>query len=326
MNQRRKFLLTASALAAAPLVSFAQPALNVRRIGILDTSNRQFLDTTFFVQLRELGWTEGNNLAVDIRFSEGNNERLPQLASELVQQKVDVIFTGGSPSSLEAARKATGTIPIVMAGGYSDNVRAGIIQSLARPGGNITGATFTSEELPGKRLQLLKEVVPRVSRVGNLAEATPGESSQRDLTTEPARLLGLKMTNYFIREPAEFEGTLRAARKAKIDAFRVTGQPVFNRQSGSRLAELLIKYWFPSMASWAHQADLGFLLAYGPAAGDIYRKAAVYVDKILRGAKPADLPVEQPNQYYLVINLKTAKALGIKIPQSLLVRADRVIE
>ena len=325
---RRRFLWASSALAAAPLILYAQPTQNMRRLGILnaDSNNRTGLDRSFFVRLRELGWTEGNNLAVEIRYAQGDNERLPQLAQELLQQKVDVIFTLANPSSLEAARKATTTIPIVMAGGYPDNVRAGIIQSLARPGGNITGATLTSEDLLGKRLQLLKELVPDLARVGTIAEATPAGTILREGEEASARLLRIELTHFFVREPSDFESTLLAARKSRIQAFVVTGQHQLAGPNAPRMAELLIKHRFPSMAVWGFQADRGYLAAYGASVADVYRTAAVYVDKIFRGAKPADLPVEQPNLYHLVINLKTAKSLGITIPQTVLLRAERVIE
>lgn len=330
---KRRALLVAAGTGALlwPWSSQAQNPGTVRRLGILSTEflDRTILDTTLFQALRQLGWTEGNNLAVHYRPAQGRDERMPELALELVQQKVDVIYTVGSPFTLEAARKATSTIPIVFTGGYSDNVLAGMIQSLARPGGNITGATFSSGELPGKRLQLLKEIVPRLSRVGFLSEqkllGVPG--AQQELSSDAARLLGIKILTFIARNSIEFEDMVKKATKSKVGALAVPGTPLYaNQKNSTLLAQLLLKYRIPSIASWPYMANTGILMAYGPRADELISRAAVYIDKIFRGANPADLPVEEPTRYYLAINLKTAKALKIRIPQALLARADRVIE
>lgn len=336
-DRRRAFLLASGALLAAPLAAFAQLSQKPRRLGLLfsGSTERSFYDKSLFPRLRELGWSEGNNLEVVSRGAEGHNERLPQLAAELVQQKVDLIFVGGDPFNLEAARKATSTIPIVFAGGYSDNVRAGVIQSLARPGGNITGATFTSADLSGKRLQFLKDVLPKLSRVGVLTEDFTGVSTQTTAgqasgTTaalqEAARSLGLKLEPFFVSQPADFEGALHRARKAGVGAMYVQGLTLFSGDNRFELAKLLIKHRLPSVANWNFMADAGFLMGYSPSPLQLNQSAAAYIDKIFRGAKPAELPVEEPTRYYLVVNLKTAKALKLTIPQSVLLRAERVVE
>lgn len=330
MNQRRKFLLFSSALVTAPLVSLAQPAQKMRRIGFLleAAPNKEYLYTNLIPRLRELGWSEGANVAFEFRFSEGDNERYKQLAVELVEQKVDLIFTGGNPFTLDAARKATSSIPIVAAGGYLDPVAAGVIQSLARPGGNITGLTYASEDLPGKRVQLLKDVNPRLKKVGVLLEeGSPASATGLVRLAEATRLLGVEMVAFSVRNPSEFESAIQKAKKQKVGGLYVGGSPLIaHRPNRVRLADLFIKYQLPSIGAWNYMADSGFLMGYSPHMADQYRKAATYIDKILRGGNPAEIPMELPTKYELVVNLRTAKALGIKVPQTVLLLADRVIE
>lgn len=330
MSQRRTFLIFAGALVAAPIVSIAQPAQKMRRIGFLleSASNKEYLYTNLIPRLRELGWAEGVNVTFEFRFSEGNNERYKQLAVELVEQRVDLIFTGGNTFTLDAARKATSTIPIVAVGGYVDPVAAGVIQSLARPGGNVTGLTYTSEDLPGKRLQLLKEVNPRLKRVGVLLEDSASSSAHVvTKAAEAARLLGMEVADFLVRDPSDFESAIQKAKKQGVGGLYVGGSPLLAaRVNRARLADLFVKYQLPSIGAWNYMAESGFLMGYSPNMADQYRKGAPYIDKILRGANPAEMPMELPTKYELLVNLRTAKALGIKVPQTVLTLADRVIE
>jgi len=317
------------ALAATPILSLAQSLPKTRRLGMLlsDSASKEGLGGTFFQRLKELGWSEGSNLAVEYRFARGTDQ-FPQLATELVQQKVDVIFTGGSPFPLDAARKATTTIPIVFSGGYSDNVSAGVIQSLARPGGNITGVSFVSGELLAKRFELLKEVIPSLSKIGVLREnGAASYASQQTVLIEAARTLKIEMATFSLRDPGEFESVAQSAKNEKVGGLFVNGTPLFaSRANVARLAELLIKYQLPAIGAWNYMADAGFLMGYSADPLGLLVKAAGYIDKIFRGANPGELPVEEPTRYELVVNLKAAKALKIVVPKAIILRADRVIE
>ena len=329
----RRTLVTAAGSGAllAPWPGRAQAPGAQRRLGVLLSGNdafaRRFTADTVLKKLQELGWTEGGNLVVDIRSAEGNPERLPQAAQSLVQLKPDVIFVGGNAFNLDAARRATNSIPIVLAGGYADLVGAGVIQSLARPGGNVTGMAGTADTIPAKRLQLLKQSLPGLSRIAYLFEpGMAGQKSIDDLITQGVRALNLEIVRYELRTSSDYETALQQARAAKVEAMYVGGSPLLAVTNARGLAELLIKYKFPSMAYWNYQADQGFLMGYSADGRNLYVRSAVYIDKIFRGANPAVLPVEEPVRYEFVVNLKTAKLVGVTIPQDVLLRADRVIE
>jgi putative ABC transport system substrate-binding protein len=280
----------------------------------------------FLRALRELGWVEGQNLIIEYRWAEGNVERLPDLAGELVRRKVDLIVAPAGSAAL-AAKNATSTIPIVMIF-PTDPVETGLVASLRRPGGNITGTTFTpGPEIFGKQLQILKETIPHASRVAVLLNpADPSVSVQMKREVEAAaRSLRIRLQRVEARGPEEFESAFAAMARERAEALLVAGGPTFVAYR-TRLAELAIKGRLPTMHSFRESVEAGGLMAYAVNMTDFIGHAAVYVDKILKGAKPADLPVEQPTKFELVINLKTAKALGSTIPQSLLLRADEVIE
>jgi len=268
---------------------------------------------------------EGQNFAIDFRGADRKPERFPDLAADLVRVKVDVIVTAGGPASLQAARNATPTVPIVMVAASSDPIGQGLIVSFARPGGNVTGLITAPEELGGKRLELLKEVLPSLSRVGVLWDASvrPYRVS-RDIEGS-ARALKVQLLPLEVRGPDDLLGAFKNAVQKRVEALSVAGTPlVFEHRT--RIAELAIAYRLPTVSVWRNFAEAGGLLTYGSSLPDQFRRAAYYVDRILRGAKAADLPVEQAAKFEFVINLKTAKALGLTIPQSLLLRADQMIE
>ena len=307
----------------APLAADAQRPEGPR-IGVLSQSAPPNNGVESLKQgLRDLGWVEGQNVGVEYRYASGKLERLPQLAAELVRLKVDVIVTGGEPA-IRAAREATSTIPIVMAIS-GDPVETGLIASLARPGGNITGLSLVNLELGGKRLELLKETVPKLSRVAVLWNATnPVKTLELKSTQVAAGALGVRVTSYEVRGPTDFAPAFAAIAKARSDGLipLVETRTITHRK---QIGEFAVKNRLPMIAELREFAEAGGLMTYGPSILDLYRRAATYVDKILKGAKPADLPVEQPTKYEMIINLKTAKALGITIPQSILIRADEVI-
>ena len=315
------------ALLAAPLAAGAQVPGKVPRIGFLSTFSPA--DSPRWLQgfrqgLRDLGYTEGHNIAIEYRYAEGRLERLPDLAAELVRLKVDVIVSENTPASL-AAKQATATIPIVMMI-VGDPVGSGLVASLARPGGNVTGMSVQLPELDAKRLQLLKEVVPKASRVAVLWNPTsPITRPQFAEVKAAVQALRVQLESLEVRSPNDFEGAFQAATQRRAGALLVLADSLMVSQR-TRVAALAAKSRLPSMSGVSEFAEAGGLMVYGPNVSDIARRAATYVDKILKGAKPADLPVEQPTKFDLVINLKTAKALGLTIPQSVLMRADQVIE
>jgi putative ABC transport system substrate-binding protein len=275
--------------------------------------------------LRELGYVEGRTILIEYRFAEGKFERLPELAAELVRLKVNVIVTGAGPASLRAARDATTTIPIVMAAAAADPVQQGFVASLSRPGGNITGLTTASTELVGKRLELLKEALPGLARVAILWDASAGRLVGNELR-QAAQSLGLELLPHEVRSPDDFSAAVESASKQRAGAVLVASTPLFSGPRRAQLIELLIRYRLPAVSSWRDFAEAGGLMAYGPVGlHEQFRRAAAYVDKILKGAKPGELPVEQPTKFELVVNLKTANALGLTIPPALLLRADEVI-
>ncbi len=313
--------------AAAPVAAGAQPPKKVPRIGYVvpntPTVSAPYLEA-FRQGLRELGYVEGKNIALEVRYAEGKPDRLPNLAAELVCLKVDLIVVVGSAGAL-AAKQATSTIPTVFVL-VDDPVGAGLVASLARPGGNVTGLATFAGELIGKRLELLKEAVPRATRVAVLSEpAHPFHAADVSETRAAARALGVQLQVLELRGPHEFESAFAAMTREGADAVLVL-PTILTFLHGRRIVDLAGKNRLPVMYAYRHQVEGGGLMSYGPILADMYRRAAAYVDKILKGAKPADLPVEQPTRFELVINMKTAKALGLKFPQSILIRADQVIQ
>ena len=324
MTTRRAFLGTlAGGVLAVPLAATAQPAVKVARVGFLGTSQGSALEA-FTDGLRQLGWVEGQNLVLERRFSEGRQERFRELAAELVRLKVDVIVTSGTPASV-AAKGATTSIPIVMAVAI-DPIGTGLVASLARPGGNLTGNAWLGPELTAKRLELLKEAVPRISRVATIFN--PGNQSHRIVLREmqtTAQRLGVTLQLQQVTSPDDFDQAFAAMTKNRPDALFTVADPLYF-QSQARILEFAAKRRLPAMYEWREYVESGGLMAYGVNVRDLLRHAATFVDKILKGAKPGDLPIEQPTKFELVINLKAAKALGLTIPPSLLQRADEVIQ
>ena len=278
--------------------------------------------------LRERGYIEGQNIATEYRYAEGKRDRYPEIAAELVRLKVDIIVVAGGYGGIQAAKDATKTIPIVMVGEGLDPVEAGLVESLARPGGNVTGITLLARELGGKRLELLKEAVPKLARIAVLYDpALPGTTHEvkEDLPVA-ARALGLTVQPREVRAANDFEKVFAALNKERPDGLYVSAGGALMRANQKRIAGFALKSRLPSMYGRKETVDAGGLMSYGADLADSYRRVAYYVDRILKGAKPADLPVEQPTKFELVINLKTAKQIGLTIPQSVLYRADRVIK
>ena len=310
----------------APLAADAQQTAKVYRIGILPPgpiSERVHLWEAFRQGLRELGYVEGENITLVFPSTEVRQERLPEHVTELVSLKVDVIVAAGTVA-VQAAKEATKTIPIVMPS-TANPVESGLVASLARPGGNITGVTLISSQLSGKRLELLKTVVPGVPRIAALSNPTSvGVPPQMRETGVAARVLGVQLQPLEVRGPDDFETAFQAATRVRAGALVVLDDAlVFTHRTW--IVKLAAKSRLPAIYGFREFVDAGGLMSYAPNLADMYRRAATYVDKILKGAKPADLPVEQPTRFELVINLKTAKALGLTIPQSVLIRADEVI-
>ena len=329
MTSRRAFLGTlAGGLFAASRIAEAQETGKVYRIGYLGPSSATAVSrfTQAFRQgLRDLGWVEGQNIVIEYRFAEGQFDRLPDLAAELVRLKVDVIVAIPTHAAV-AAKNATATIPIVMAN-VGDPVGLGLIASLARPGGNVTGLSYSvGMDTFGKSLELLKTAVPKVRRVAVLSNpANPAHELAISSLKVAARSLGLELQFLTARGPNEFDGAFGAMAKERAGAVLLAADSLFYLHR-ARLADLTAKHRLPSMHGLREMVEAGGLMTYGPSTTYQVRHAASYVDKILKGAKPADLPVEQPTQFEVVINLKTAKTLGLTMPQSLLARADHVIE
>jgi len=326
---RRRFLLTSLAGAVAgPLAAGAQQAGKLPRIGFLSLtspSDRPPLLDAFRQRLRELGWVEGQNIAIDYRFAEGRLDRLSDLAAELVRLKVDVIVSLGT-QGVTAAKNATETIPIVMIA-VRDPVGIGLISSLARPGGNVTGVSgYAGLESVAKQLELLKEMVPEASSVAILAN--PANAYHQLAIKEvnvAAKALDVRLQLLEARDASDFDGAFAAMAKERVGALLVLADIIFNSH-GKRLADLAASRRLPTANAVRESVEAGGLMSYGPSFLDSYRRSAAYVDKILKGTKPADLPVEQPTKFELVINLQTAKRLGLTIPPTLLSLADEVIE
>jgi putative ABC transport system substrate-binding protein len=326
---RRALALTlAVALLAAPLAAGAQQPGNVPRIGWLGGPTRESAEafTREFRQgLKDLGWVEGQNILIEWRFAGGRAERLPELAAELVRLRVDLIVAPSTPTAV-AAKNATTTIPIVMVA-PADPVELGLVASLARPGGNITGLTsMIGQEIAGKQFELLKEAVPKVSRMAVLWNpATPGNALALREAENAARALGVEPQVLEARSPDDFEGAFAAMSRKRAGALLVLADVMFTTHR-RRLAALAATSRLPAMYGTRQFVDDGGLVSYGYNTFDNFRRAAAYVDKILKGAKPRDLPIERPTRFELVINRKTAKALGLTIPAALLARADQVID
>jgi ABC-type uncharacterized transport system substrate-binding protein len=330
--KRRTFLAGIGAgLLAAPLAVEAQQAAKTARIGYLAnaTAAKGIGGIDWFRQgLRDLGYVEGRNVVIEFRSAESKFERFPTLVAELIALKVDIIVAPTTPSAL-AAKQATGTIPIVFVVA-SDPVGSGLVTSLARPGANVTGSSILAPERVGKCLELLKQVVPGVSRVAFLGQ--PGvlaERTDKELREEAevaARALGVQPLFVETQDPENFDRAFSDMGRARAGALVVLTSIIYSSTSPGTLAGLAAKHRLPAVYPWTAYVHAGGLMSYGPSNADLYRRSATYVDKILKGAKPADLPVEQPTKFELVINLKTAKALGLTIPQSLLGRADEIIQ
>ena len=305
----------------------AQAPAKVRRIGFLSPflpSDDAPLLLAFRLGLRDLGWLEGKNISIEYRYAEGKSDRLPDLAADLVRLKVDVIVASAAPAAL-AAQKATRTIPIVMANA-GDPVALGLVERLATPGGNVTGLSQMSPELAGKRLELLKEIVPKLSRVAVLWNPqSPGATLNWKEIQLPARQLGIQLLSLEFRSPDDFDKAFEDATRARAGALFIIADPLIITNL-KRIAGLAAKSRLPSIFQWSQFANAGGLVTYGPDRADLFRRAATFVDKILKGTKPGDLPIERATKFELVINMKTARALGLNIPQDLRLRADRVIE
>ena len=323
---RRAFIGSlAGGLLAAPLAAEAQTPGRVTKLGILSTVNPR---TTTFTEamvkrLGELGHVEGLNLAIEFRNAQGDVTRLPALAAELVRLNVDVILASGPEVVLQAARKATATVPIVTVAVDFDPIARGYVATLAKPGGNVTGVVLRQIELTGKRMQFLKEALPNVTRVAVFWDAISADQWREAQKTAPVglRLQGVELRN----PPYHLTDAFRTAARERAEALLLLMSPVFFPQR-AQVGELGLKSQLPTICGLAQYAHAGALMSYGANLDDMFRQAALYIDKILKGTKPADLPVEQPTKFELVINLKTAKALGLTIPPSLLQRADQVIE
>jgi putative ABC transport system substrate-binding protein len=309
-----------------PLAATAQQAVLPRRIGYLATGPAgSGFQAAFREGLRELGWVEGQNISIEFRFADTRYERLPDLAAELVRLKVDLIVAQPTAAAF-AARAATTSIPIVMVN-VGDPVRLKLVESLGRPGGNATGTAFSvGLESIAKSLQLLKETVPKLRRLAVLSNpANPAQPLTVNDLKVSAKKLGLELQLLEARQPDEFDGAFAAMNKARAEALLVVPEGLFILYA-ARLAELASTHRIPTMHGVRQNVDSGGLMSYGPRLTDASRRAASYVDRILKGVKPADLPIEQPSKFELVINLKTARALGLSIPHSVLLRADEVIE
>jgi len=308
----------------------AQQPKKIPLLGYLsayDPATESARSELFRLALRERGHIEGHNIASEYRYAEGKFDRFPELATELVRLKVDIIVAAGGDRLIRAAMNATKTIPIVMTGGGGDPVELGLIESLARPGGNVTGITNLGVELGGKRLELLKEAVPKLARVAVLYDpAAPASAHEvKEVFPVAARALKLTLQPSEVRGANDLDKVFAALNKQRPDGLFVTGGPLLNANH-KRIVGFALKSRLPSMYQNREAVDAGGLMSYAADTANSYRRVATYVDKILKGAKPADLPVEQPTKFELVINLKTAKQIGLTIPQSLLYRADKVIK
>jgi putative ABC transport system substrate-binding protein len=326
MNRKITVLILCAMLLALCASAAAQQPTKVSRIGYLvanfPTTNPA-RNEAFRQGLRDLGYVEGKSIVIEWRYAEGKPDRLPALAAELVRLKVDVIVTAG-PAGTRPAKEATSTIPIVM-GFDNDPVGNGFVASLARPGGNITGLSTLAPEISGKQLELLKEIVPRLSRVAVLGHSTePGNAQALREVEVASGAFGVQLQHLDVRDPKDIETAFQAATKGRADAILMLNSPVLNPHR-TQVVNLAVKSRLPVIYGQSEFVEAGGLMTYSASFTDLFRRAAVYVDKILKGAKPADLPVEQPIKFELIINLKAAKQIGLTIPPNVLVRADKVI-
>jgi len=330
MNRRTAIQRLAILFLTTASLAHAQQPKKVRRIGYLaNTDPASDLTRAEGVRLglRELGYIEGQNITIEYRYAEGKRDRAPELLAELVRLKVDIIVVAGGTSWIRAAKNVTKTIPIVMTGAGDDPVEAGLIDSLARPGGNVTGVTSLNRELGGKRLELLKEAVPKLARVAVLYEAASPSSVVEVKEDLPAAARALKLTLQLweVRAVDDFERVFTALSKQRSDGLYVTGSGSVMGANEKRIAAFALKSRLPSVYSDKEAAEAGGLMSYGADQAERYRRIAYYVDRILKGTKPADLPVEQPMKFEFVINLKTSKEIGLTIPPDLLARATKII-
>jgi putative tryptophan/tyrosine transport system substrate-binding protein len=326
--KRRTFTMLLGGAAMWPLASYAQQTGKVYRIGFLTVGASGVGNTpglpVFVGELRQLGWIEGKNLVFEERYAENRPDRLPELAAELVRLKVDIIVAAGTLAPL-AARHATSTIPIIMTSA-GDPLASGLVASLARPVGNITGMSLMAPDLGAKRLELLKEIIPELARVAVIWNAgNPYPALVFKETENAARLLKIEVQSLGVRVPEDIKSALEAAVQEKANALITVEDPLTQNQR-KQIADFAARNRLPTMSGLREYVDDGGLLSYGADLADLYRRAAGYVDKIAKGAKPADLPVEQPTKFELVINLKTAKTLGLTIPPGIIAIADAVIE
>ncbi len=324
MERRTFMVMLTGGIVVAPLAAEAQVASTPHRIGVLAQDIQPGLLETFRDELHKLGYVEGKNITIQVRNAAGRSDRLPALAEDLLRLKVDVILAVNTPAA-QTAKKATGTVPIVIMR-VADPVRSGLVASLAHPGGNVTGLSFMPDELGAKGVQVLQETLPRISRVAALYQAdNPGAFIVVAETERRSAQLGLQFLRLPVRDPSDFPDAFQAAIRAHTEALFVMDDGAITKHR-RQLLDLAAKHSLPVVSIYKDFAQAGGLIAYGPSLPAVYRRAAYYVDRILKGAKPANLPVEQPSTFELVINLKTAKALGLTIPQSLLLRADEVIQ
>ena len=323
--KRREFITLLGGATAWPLVARAQGG--IPRVGFMGNSTAALevnLVDSFREGLRELGYEEGRNIAIEYRWADGRYERFAALVAELIAAKVDVIVTAGTPAAL-AVKKATSTVPLVMVA-VGDPVGTGLVPSLARPDGNLTGLSSVAPDLEGKRLELLREIVPSVSRIAVfLNSVNPFHATSMRQAQTAGKTLGIKVQQYDIRKSEDLDGAFAAIRKERPDALLILADRVFlhNRE---RIVDFTEEQRLPNVSAYKEVVEAGGLMSYGPSYEDMHKRAAIYVNKILKGAKPGNLPIEQPTKFTLVVNLKAAKALGISMPPAVLSRADDVIE
>ena len=323
--RRREFIAFLGGAAAWPLVARAQQTGKVPTIGFLGPASASAMKpwaAAFVRRLAELGWNEGHTVAIETRWADGHVERFPEVAAEFVRLKVDVIVTTGS--AVPAFKRATSVIPIIFAIA-NDPVGSGLVESISRPGGNVTGLSNLAADLGGKRLEILREVIPGLSRLATLGDATNlVTASERSQVEEAARTLGVEILRSEIRRAEDIAPSIEAL-KGRADALYVQSDPLMNTNR-TRISILAVGAHLPTLSGIRDYVEEGGLMSYGPNFPDIFRRTGDYVDKILRGAKPADLPIQQPTKFDLVVNQTTAKALGLKLPESFLLRADEIIE
>jgi len=323
--KRREFITLLGCATAWPLVARAQGG--IPRVGFMGNSTAALevnLVDSFREGLRELGYEEGRNIAIEYRWADGRYERFAALVAELIAAKVDVIVTAGTPAAL-AVKKATSTVPLVMVA-VGDPVGTGLVPSLARPDGNLTGLSSVAPDLEGKRLELLREIVPSVSRIAVFINSVnPFHATSMRQAQSAGKTLGVKVQQYDIRKSEDLDGAFAAIRKERPDALLIIADRVFlhNRE---RIVDFTEEQRLPNVSAYKEVVEAGGLMSYGPSYEDMHKRAAIYVNKILKGAKPGNLPIEQPTKFTLVVNLKAAKALGISMPPAVLSRADDVIE